>query len=113
MEYLKKVVKDKVNCLVEDKHQSFLEIVDKVHAQSTHSNMFAVSFQCLKEEVRGEVDCLHTEKHQSFLQVDTFFFGCKNLELPKITDLQYLRNDVLDYLNLLYVNRLPSHAQSM
>ena len=33
------------------------------------------------------------------------------LKLPKITGLQYLRNSMPDYLDLLYVNRLPSHAK--
>ena len=34
-------------------------------------------------------------------------------KVPKIVSLQYLRNDMLDNLDIWYVIRTPNHTQSM
>ena len=75
-----------------DKHQSFLQVdfntlgikdAYKVilslllgmikHSQSTQSNKFAISLQCLKKEVRKEVHFLHADEHQSFCKLRLLF----------------------------------------
>ena len=74
LQYLKKEVRDEVNFLHADKHQSYLQgdfntlgtkVSYKVvlsllmsmikHSQSTQSNNFAISLQYLKKEVRNGV----------------------------------------------------------
>ena len=74
LQYLKKDVKDEVDFLHVDKHQSFLKVyfdtlgikvlymVDIIpslmgmvkHSQITQSNKFAISLQYLKKQVRNE-----------------------------------------------------------
>ena len=82
LQYLKKEVRDEVDFLHADKHQSFLQVdfntlgikvSGKVmpslligmikHSQSTQSNKFAISLQYLKKEVRNGVYFLHVDKH--------------------------------------------------
>ena len=94
---------------------SFLVFLAR-HVQNTQNNGFAVSFQYIEKEMSGEVDFLYTEKYQSFLQVDTFIFLWVWSDMSKVLKtmgLQYVRNDMLDYLDFLYVNRLPDHNQSI
>ena len=76
---------DEVEFLHADKHRNFLQVdfntlgikvFYKVilsllksmirHSQSTQSNKFVTSLQCLKKEVRDGVNFLHTDKHQSW-----------------------------------------------
>ena len=84
LQYLKKQVRDDVDFLHVDKHQSLLQVdfntlVIKVsykvilsllmcmikQFQSTQSNKFVTSLQYLKKEVRNGVHFLHADKHQS------------------------------------------------
>ena len=80
LQYLKKKVRDEVNFLHADWHQSFLQVdfntlgikvfykmilsllTDMIyHSQSTQSNKFAISLQDLKKEVRNAVQlCMQT-----------------------------------------------------
>ena len=74
LQYLKKEVRDEVDFLHADKHQSFLQVDFNTlgikvsykvilsllmgmikHSQSTQSNKFAISLQYLKKEVRNGV----------------------------------------------------------
>ena len=92
LQYLKKEVRDEVDFLHADKHQSFLQVdfntlsikvFYKVilsllmgmikHSQSTQSNKFAISLQYLKKEVRDGVHFLHADKHQSFYKLALSF----------------------------------------
>ena len=78
----KKKVRDEFDFLVGVKHQSFLQLdfntlsikisykvilpllIDMIkHSQSTQSNKFVISLQCLKKEVRNGDQVLHTDKH--------------------------------------------------
>ena len=83
LQYLKKEVRDEVDFLHADKHQSFLQVDFNLgikvsykvilssfmgmikHSESTQSNMFAISLQYLKKEVRDGVHFLLAYK-QSF-----------------------------------------------
>ena len=83
LQYLKKEVRDEVDFLHADKHQSFLQvdfdtfgikISYKVilsflmgmikHSESTESHKFSISLQYLKKEFRDAVKFLHAVKHQ-------------------------------------------------
>ena len=85
LEYLQKQVRDEVDLLHADKHQSFLQVCFNTfdvkvsyklilsllmgmikHSQSTQINNLAISLQYLKKGVREGVDFLHLDKHQSF-----------------------------------------------
>ena len=82
-QHLKKEVRDEVDFLYADKHQSFLEIYFNIlgvkscytvilsllmgmikHSQSALSNKFAISSKYLKKEVR-EVRFFHADEYQS------------------------------------------------
>ena len=43
------------------------------HSQSTQSNKFAKSLQCLKKYVKDGVHFLHTDKHQGFCKLALSF----------------------------------------
>ena len=92
LQYLKKEVRDEVDFLHADKHQSFLQVDFNTlgikvsykvilsllmgmikHSQSTQSNKFAISLQYLKKEVRNGVHFLHADKHQSFYKLALSF----------------------------------------
>ena len=92
LQYLKKEVRDEVDFLHADKHQSFLQVdfntlsikvFYKVilsllmgmikHSQSTQSNKFAISLQYLKKEVRDRVHFLHADKHESLYKLALSF----------------------------------------
>ena len=76
LQYLGKKEVTDIFFLHADEHQSFLEVdtivlvVMAMHAQSTQSNMFAISLQYLKKVVSEEVDFFHTDKHQNVLHAD-------------------------------------------
>ena len=85
LQYLKKEVRDEVDFLHADKHQSFLQVdfntlginvpyrvtlsllmgVIKC-SQRTQSNKFVITLQYLKKEIRYGAHFLHTYKHQNF-----------------------------------------------
>ena len=90
LQYLKKEVRDEVDFLHADKHQSFLQadfntlglkISEKVilsllmdmikHSQRTQSNKITTSLQYLKREVGDGV--LHADKHQRFYKLALLF----------------------------------------
>ena len=103
LQYFKKEVRDDVDFLYVDKHQSFLQadfntlsikVSYKVilllllgmikHSQSTQSNKFAISLQYLKKEVSNGVHFLHAEKHQSFhMHVGILVFDRSGQICPK------------------------------
>ena len=82
LQYLIKEVRDEVDFLHADKHQSFLQVdfnnlilkfqsfkllIGMIkHSQITQSSKFAISLQYLKTEVIDRVHFLHADKHQSF-----------------------------------------------
>ena len=87
LQYLKREVRDEVDFLYADKHQSFLEIYFNTlgvkscytvilsllmgmikHSQSALSNKFAISLKYLKKEVR-EVLFFHADAYQSFYKL--------------------------------------------
>ena len=91
LQYLQKQVRDDVDFLHADKHQSFLQVYFNTlgikvsyklilsllmgmikHSQSTQINKFAISLQYLKKEVREGVHFLHLDKHQSFYKLALF-----------------------------------------
>ena len=41
------------------------------HAESTQSNEFVISLQCLNENIKDEVEFLAADKHENFLEVDS------------------------------------------
>ena len=41
------------------------------HAESTQSNKFVISLQCLNENIKDEVEFLAADKHENFLEVDS------------------------------------------
>ena len=91
LQYLKKEVRDEVDFLHADKHQSFLPVdfntsgikfSDRVilsllmvlikHSQSTQTS--AISLQYLNKEISDEVHFLYADKHQSFYKLALSFF---------------------------------------
>ena len=93
LQYLKKEVRDEVDFLHAEKHQSLQQIDFNIlgiklfykvirlllmgmikHFQITQSNKFAISLQCLKKEVRDRVHILQGDKHQSFYKLVISFF---------------------------------------
>ena len=76
-------MKDEVDFLPADKHESLLQIDTMIsmgvvkHSQSSPNSKFTMSLQYLKKEVRDEVDFWHVDKHQSFLQVDFKLWALK------------------------------------
>ena len=87
LQHLKREVRDEVDFLYADKHQSFLEIYFNIlgvkscytvilsllmgmikHSQSALSNKFAISLKYLKKEVR-EVRFFHADEYQSFYKL--------------------------------------------
>ena len=92
LQYIEKEIRDEVDFLDVDKHQSFLQLDFNTlgikvsykdipsllmgmikHCQSTQSNKFAISLQYLKKEVRNGVHFLHADKHQNFYKFDYHF----------------------------------------
>ena len=92
LQYLKKEVRDEVEFLHADKHQSFLQvdfnnlgikvsykvilsllIVIIKHSQSTQSNKFAIYLQYIKKEISNGIHFLHADKHQSFYKLALSF----------------------------------------
>ena len=82
LQYFKRGVRDEVDFLHADKHQSFLssdfntsviKVSYKVilsilvgmikHSQSTQNNKFVISLQYFKKQNRNGVDFLHADKH--------------------------------------------------
>ena len=59
----------------------------------------AVSLQYLKKEINSEVDFLHRN------EVDFLHVGMHQV--------QYLRNDMLDYLDFWYMHRPPSNGNNL
>ena len=119
----KKEVRDEVDFLHADKHQSFLQVDFNTlgikvsykgilslligmikHSQSTQSNKFVISLQYLKKEVRDGVYFLKAEKHQSFYKLALSFLmevarhvqSTKNIKL--IIFLQYIQKKVSQLL---------------
>ena len=85
LQYLQKQVRDEVDFLHGDKHQSFLQVYFNTlgikvsynlilslrmgmikHSPSTQINKFVIFLQYIKKEVRDGVHFLHLDKHQSF-----------------------------------------------
>ena len=83
-----KKVRDEVDFLHADKHQSLLQVDFNTlgikvsykviisllmglakYSQITQSNKFVISWQYLKKEVMYEVHFLHTDEHQSFYKL--------------------------------------------
>ena len=92
LQYLKKQVRDEVDFLHADKHQSFLQVDFNTlgikdpykvilslllgmikDSQSTQSNKLAISLQYLKKQVRKGVHFLHSDEHQSFYKLGLLF----------------------------------------
>ena len=92
LQYLKKEVRDEVEFLDAEKHQSFLQvdfnnlgikvsykvilsllIVIIKHSQSTQSNKFAIYLQYIEKEISNGVHFLHADKHQSFYKLALSF----------------------------------------
>ena len=105
LQYLKKEVRDEVDLLHADKHQSFLQVDFNTlgikvswkvtqsllmgminHSQSTQSSKSATSLQYLKKEVRDGVYFLHANKHQSFSKLVLLFLMevARDFQIPKI-----------------------------
>ena len=78
------------------------------HAQSTQNNKLIVSLPYLKIEVKGtSIVCV-----QINIKVFCMLILGMSKE-PKLTGLQYLKNNILDFVDLLFVNALPSLAESI
>ena len=92
LQYLRKEVRDEVDFLHADKHQSFLEVDFNIlgikapykvvlsllmgrieHSQSTQSKKFAISLEYLKKKLGMEFIFLHAEKYQSFYKLTLLF----------------------------------------
>ena len=92
LQYLKKEVRDEVEFLDADKHQSFLQvdfnnlgikvsykvilsllIVIIKHSQSTQSYKFAIYLQYIEKEISNGVHFLHADRHQSFYKLALSF----------------------------------------
>ena len=77
-------MKDEVDFLPADKHESLLQIDTMIlmgivkHSQSSPNSKFTMSLQYFKKDVRDEVDFWPVDKHQSFLQVDFNTLGIKD-----------------------------------
>ena len=92
LQYLKKEVKDEVDFLHGDKHQSFLKAYFNTlgskfptrlilsllmgmikHSQITQSNKFGISLQYFKKVARNGCHFWHTDKCQSFYKIVSSF----------------------------------------
>ena len=90
--YLKKEVRNEVDFLHADKHQSFLQVDFNTlgikssctvilsllmgiikHSPGSQSNKFAISLQYLKKEVDDGVHFLHADKYQIFYKLQVFY----------------------------------------
>ena len=77
-------MKDEVDFLPADKHESLLQIDTMIlmgivrHPQSSPDSKLTMSLQYLKKEVRDKVDFWHVDKHQSFVQVGFNTLGIKD-----------------------------------
>ena len=118
LQYLKKEIRDEVDSLHADKHQSFLQVnvntlgikvsykvilsllISMIkHSQSIQSNKFARSLQYLKNEARDGVHFLHADKHQSFYKLALSFLmevarhvkSTQSQNRKLVTFLQYLK----------------------
>ena len=119
LQYLKKEVRDDIDFLHADKHQSYLQVdfnslgikvsykvilsllMDMIkHSRSIQSNKFALSLQHFKKEVHF----LHADKHQNFykmalsslMEVARHVQSTQNRKL--LIFLQYIKKKVLQLL---------------
>ena len=104
LQYLQKQVRDEVDFLHADKHQSFLQVYFNTlgikvsyklilsllmgmikHSRSTQINKFAISLQYLWKEVREGVHFLHLDKHQNFYKLVLFWWKWPDMsKFPKL-----------------------------
>ena len=102
LQYLNKKVRDEVEFLDADKHQSFLQVDFNTlgikisyqvilsllmgmikHSQRTQSNKFAISLQYFEKEVRNGIHFLHADKHQFALSSWIIIFDESSQTCPK------------------------------
>ena len=121
LQYLKKEVRNEVDFLHADKHQSFLQldfstlgfqVSQKVilslllvkNSQSTQSNKFSISLQYLKKMFKNGVHFLHVDQNQSFHKLTLSFLvevvrhvqSTQNRKLAML--LQYIKKNLLQLL---------------
>ena len=118
MQCLKKVVSDEVNFLHADKYLNFLQ-VDTTYfmvfmylarpVSSTQKNLYLSDISKTKLEMQL-IFCMQGNIKVFNKLILSFLTGVASLpKIPKITSLQYLANDILDYLDCRYVHRPPNH----
>ena len=102
LQYLRKEVKDEVDFLHVDKHQSSLQVDFNTlsikvsykvilslllgmikHSQYTQSSKFPISFQYPQKEVSNGVYFLQADKHPGVYKLELFFFGESGQICPK------------------------------
>ena len=123
-QYLRKEVRDEVDFLHADKHQSFLQVDFNTlgikvsykvilsllmgmikHSQSTQSNKFAISLQYLKKKLGMEfIFCM-----QKNIKISTSWHYCFRwkwldmFKVPKMENWQYFCNQKKRYCNCFFV----------
>ena len=91
-----------------DKRQSFLQ-VDAIffigfgQAYPKYRDKYGITLQYIKKEFSWFCVCRWTWKFFIIWYCYIWLVWSSMLKVPKITNLQYLRNDVLDYLEFWYI----------
>ena len=120
-QHIKKEKSNKVCVLHAIKHQNYLEVYAIFFAGFNQTcPKYLTNLQCLcdvsRKKLRNEVNFLHAFFVSKFSINWHYYFwlvwpGIP--KVPKIMSLQYLRNNMLHYLDFWYVPRPPSHTQSI
>ena len=118
---LKKAVSNEVDFLHADKHLNFLQVDITVliafmylarPVSSTQKNLYLSDISRTKLEMQL-IFCMQGNIKVFNKLILSFLTGVASLpKIPKITSLQYLTNDMLDYLDFRYVPRPPNHENN-
>ena len=112
---------NEVDFLLADKHLNFLQVDTTFFVvfmyfvrlvSSTQKNLYLADISRTKLGMQL-IFCMQ-ENVKVFNKLILFFLtGVASLpKIPKITSLQYLTNDMLDYLDCRYVHRPPNHESN-
>ena len=118
---LKKVVSNEVDFLHTDKHLNFLQVDATFFivfmylarpVSSTQKNFYLSDISRTKLEMQL-IFCMQGNIKVFNKLILSFLTGVASLpKIHKITSLQYLTNNMLDYLDCRYIHRPPNHESN-
>ena len=121
MQCLKKVVSNEVDFLHADKYLNFLQVdttyfmVFMYLARPVSSTQKNLNLSDISKTKLGMqlIYCMQGNMKVFNKLILSYLTGVASLpKTPKITSLQYLTNDMLDYLGCRYVHRTPNHESN-